>query len=205
MFTVTEIYRSDYRVKGSKFLGFLCPANSQSDVEKTLDAVKNEHPTATHHCYAYIINPNQPEEFANDDGEPGGTAGLPILNTLRSFNLMNVLFISVRYYGGTKLGKAGLIEAYSASTKEAVEAANHKKVYPIQTYQFNYDYNLQNFIDKLKNSFTLIELKAKYMATITLKLGCITSDAANFENAVKPFRHLLNDFSIEEKTFYTAD
>lgn len=205
MFTVTEIYRSDFRIKGSKFLGYLCPAVSQPDVEKSLEAIKNEHPAATHHCYAYIINPNEPEEFANDDGEPGGTAGLPILNTLRSYNLMNALFISVRYYGGTKLGKAGLIEAYAASAKEAVEIANLKKVTLIQTYRFNYNYNLQSYIDKLKNSFTLIELESKYMASITLKLGCNTSDAADFENAVKSFRHLLNDFSIEEKTFHTTD
>ncbi len=205
MFTVTEIYRSDYRVKGSKFLGFLCPVSTQTDVEKSLEGVKNEHPTATHHCYAYIINPNEPEEFANDDGEPGGTAGLPILNTLRSFNLVNVLFISVRYYGGTKLGKAGLIEAYGTNAKEAIDPANLKKVELIQTYRFNYDYQLQSYIDKLKSSFTLIELEADYMATITLKIGCKTSDASNFENAVIPFRHLLNEFSIEEKTFYTVD
>ncbi|MCC5942533.1 MAG: YigZ family protein [Balneolaceae bacterium] len=205
MFTVTEIFRSDHRVKGSKFLGFLSPAANLPEAERVLELVKNEHPSATHHCYAYILNPGEPVEFANDDGEPNGTAGLPILNIIRSYEFINVLLIVVRYYGGTKLGKAGLIDAYGTCAKEAAETANLKRIKPVQIYTINYAYNDQSYIDKLKNSFSLIEFEAEYLETVTLSIGCNLEDAAKFEKAVQKFRHLLNEFKIEGKSFHILE
>ena len=101
--------------KGSKFLGFAYPVNDEKELKKSLDALKAEHPKATHHCYAYRLGLNGENYRANDDGEPSGSAGLPIYNQLLANELTNILLVVVRYYGGTKLGVSGLVKAYKLS------------------------------------------------------------------------------------------
>ena len=194
MYTVTQLSESDYRVKGSKFYGFLHPAGSKSEAEKFLQKVKNEHPTATHHCYAWRIGSHQTEEFEQDDGEPKGTAGMPILNALKSTELVNCILISVRYYGGTKLGKSGLIDAYGESARLCIEAANLRKVIPVQKYRIKYDYQHQGIIDKLKNDFTLLEINSTYLEDVVYEFGCPEKEKKHFEGALKPYLHLFKDF-----------
>lgn len=202
MKTVVSTFTSDYRIKGSKFLGYLCSACTTSEAENHLESVKDEHPTATHHCYAYLMNPNEPVEFSSDDGEPGGTAGLPILNTLKSHNLMNVMMISVRYYGGTKLGKAGLIDAYQTSTQQSIESASLKTLIPIKTYQIEYDYSQQSLIEKWKNSFTWIELESSYLETVRLSVGCPKEESGSFEKSVHSKEHQLINFEHISDSFH---
>lgn len=113
----------DCKEKGSKFITYLFPCKSEEEYKLLLNRVKEQHPKATHHCYAYRLGAGGLQYRSNDDGEPSGTAGLPILNQLISAKLVNVLCIVVRYYGGTKLGVPGLIKAYKESAKGAVEMA----------------------------------------------------------------------------------
>jgi uncharacterized YigZ family protein len=122
--TVNKPYHAEYRVKGSKFPSYIYPAEDRDDVNTVLTNLKSEHPAATHHCYAYRLHPNNVIEFDQDDGEPGSTAGLPILGSLRSNELINVLLVVVRYYGGTKLGKSGLIEAYGHTADLCIQKAS---------------------------------------------------------------------------------
>jgi uncharacterized YigZ family protein len=191
--TVTKIFTSDYRIKGSKFLGYLCPAGSRQEAEAALEKIREEHPTATHHCYAFRINPSEPEEFDQDDGEPRGTAGMPILNALRSAELINTVCVSVRYYGGTKLGKSGLIDAYGESARLCVEKADLKTVIPVIRYRFVYDYTHQGIIDKLKNDFPLVEFNSVYLEKVELDLGCPRELHKRFKGALKPSLHLLEE------------
>lgn len=202
MKTVISTFSSDYRIKGSKFFGYLYPATTTKQAEDHLDFVKTEHPTATHHCYAYLLNPNEPVEFCSDDGEPGGTAGLPILNTLKSSHLMNVIMISVRYYGGTKLGKAGLIDAYQTSAQKSIESATLKTLVPIKTYQVEYDYSRQSLIEKWKNTFPWIELESSYLETVVLQVGCPKKESKSFEKAVQSKKHQLIDFELLGESFH---
>lgn len=202
MNTVTSSFFSDYRVKSSKFLGYLCPATTISEAEKHLESVKKEHPTATHHCYAYLLKPNEPVEFSSDDGEPSGTAGLPILNVLKSHNLMNVIMIVVRYYGGTKLGKSGLIDAYKTSSQQAIESASLKTLIPVLTYQLEYGYSQQSLIEKWKNTFTWIEVESQYLETVKLTIGCPKNECKNFEAAVSSKEHLLIGFDKVGESFH---
>lgn len=191
MHTVTETFTSDYRIRGSKFLGFLHPAANADEAEKFLNSICNEHPSATHHCYAWRVNPAQPLEFEQDDGEPKGTAGLPILNAMRSADLMNAVIVSVRYYGGTKLGKPGLIEAYGTSASLCIDHARLRKIVPVETWLLKYDYPMQSAIDKLRNDFPLIELESVYMEDITLELACPSDINERFSGAIKSIEHLL--------------
>lgn len=112
-----------YKEKGSKFIALAMPVLSTEEVDTQLSVIRKKYHDARHHCYAYILKPAADVCRANDDGEPNHSAGDPILGQIRSFNLTNVLVIVVRYFGGTKLGVSGLINAYKTSTKNALEEA----------------------------------------------------------------------------------
>lgn len=112
-----------YKEKGSKFIALAMPVLSTDDVETQLSVIRKKYHDARHHCYAYILNPEADVFRANDDGEPNHSAGDPILGQIRSFSLTNVMVIVIRYFGGTKLGVSGLINAYKTSAKNALEEA----------------------------------------------------------------------------------
>lgn len=109
-----------YKEKGSKFLSFAIPVQSVEEVKEILQVYRSEYFDARHVCYAYMIGSERDEFRANDDGEPSGTAGKPILGQLNSFELTNVLVIVVRYFGGVLLGTGGLITAYKEATIDAI-------------------------------------------------------------------------------------
>jgi uncharacterized YigZ family protein len=175
--TVQKTHKTSFREKGSKFIGYLCPAVSISQFEQILDKIKSKYPDATHHCYGWRINPNDIEEFAQDDGEPNGTAGLPILNQLKSYNAINCGCIVVRYYGGTNLGKSGLIQAYGNSARLCLNKAELLSLIPTHNFRITYPYYRQSEIDQLKNRFDLKETKAQYLEEVTLDIACRAEEA----------------------------
>lgn len=118
-FNITSPSEGYFEDKGSKFISYASPCYSDGDLRESLLKIKELHPKATHHCYAYRIGTDKNNFRANDDGEPSGSAGRPILGQIDSFNLSNVLVIVVRYYGGTNLGVSGLINAYKKSAADA--------------------------------------------------------------------------------------
>ena len=142
--------------KGSKFIGFAFPINSETDLKKNLEKIREEHPKATHHCYAFRLGLNGEYYRANDDGEPSGSAGLPIYNQLLAHEITNVLVVVIRYYGGTKLGVSGLVKAYKESAKLALEESEiiTKELESEVSIQFNF--NQQNLIFTLLNNLSSI-------------------------------------------------
>ena len=118
LFSIKENSNYQIEIKNSKFIGCLFKINSKEEVTQLLETVKNTYKDATHYCYAYVLEDSQK---ASDDGEPGGTAGMPILNVLQSNNLINVLAVVIRYFGGIKLGAGGLVRAYSKCVKETLD------------------------------------------------------------------------------------
>ncbi len=111
-----------YKEKGSKFIGIAVPCFDEEQAKSFLEEWKKQHHSARHLCYAYRFGVEKTNYRANDDGEPNNSAGAPILGQIQSFDLTNVLVGVVRYYGGTKLGVGGLINAYRTAAKEAIEA-----------------------------------------------------------------------------------
>ena len=112
-----------FKDKNSKFYGFAFPVNNEDEVKNELEKVKKMHPNAGHHCYAYQIGVEDIIYRANDDGEPNNSAGMPIYGQIQSFDITNVLIVVVRYFGGTKLGVSGLINAYRSSAKITIESS----------------------------------------------------------------------------------
>ena len=121
--TIAAASIGEFKEKGSKFLAYAYFVSNEIEIKEKLDLLKKEHFKATHHCYAYRLGTDGKNYRANDDGEPSGTAGRPILGQIDSFGLTNLLIVVVRYYGGTKLGTSGLINAYRESAKEALSNA----------------------------------------------------------------------------------
>lgn len=111
-----------YKEKSSKFLAYAYPVESEERIREILDALHKRYYDATHHCYAWRLGAHGEQFRANDDGEPSGTAGKPILGQMLSTGITNCLIVVVRYFGGTKLGVSGLISAYKESARAAIEA-----------------------------------------------------------------------------------
>ena len=118
--TIEELSEGIFRDKGSRFIAYLYPIKSDEEIKNIIIEIKSLHPKARHFCWAIRMGPDRSVFRINDDGEPSGTAGRPILNTLLSNDLTNVLALVVRYFGGTLLGVPGLINAYKCATMEAI-------------------------------------------------------------------------------------
>jgi len=119
--TIKEKSEGLYKEKGSKFIAYAYPVSNDPEVKEIVAGLKKEFHDARHHCYAFRLGADLSFFRTNDDGEPSGTAGKPILGQIQSFQLTNILIVVVRYFGGTKLGVGGLIQAYKESTKNALE------------------------------------------------------------------------------------
>lgn len=144
-----------YKEKGSKFIGIAAPCTTTDEVRELLDSWNREHHQARHLCYAYRFGPDGEKYRANDDGEPNNSAGAPILGQLQSFEVTNTLIGVVRYYGGTKLGVGGLINAYRTAAKEALEIATivEREIYEwVDVY---FDYSDMPFVMNLLKRFKL--------------------------------------------------
>ncbi len=116
-YTIENIENILHKDKASKFIGFAYSVKDENEIKHALQQVRNWHPKATHHCYAYRLGLDKNNFRMNDDGEPNGTAGKPILGQIDSLGVTNCLVVIVRYFGGTKLGVSGLIAAYKESAK----------------------------------------------------------------------------------------
>jgi uncharacterized YigZ family protein len=138
--TIKGMSEGSYKEKGSKFLSYAFPVSNVDEVTANINALKKTHYSARHYCYAYILNDGNLSR-SSDDGEPHHTAGDPILNQIRSARIRNILVVVVRYFGGTKLGKSGLINAYKSATKEALSKAEkvHKIIEKSISIQFHYE------------------------------------------------------------------
>ena len=164
--------------------------------------MKTELWDASHHCYAYRIGASDTTEFSSDDGEPSGTAGLPILNQLRSYELVDVCAVVVRYFGGTKLGKSGLIEAYGEGAKQAIEASKLKTVTPCVWFEVSYEYSEENIIQKLRQDFRLHEKDSEYLENVTLTVAAPSELSDSFKKRLEELAHLSISFKKLDSGYY---
>lgn len=151
--TISNSTTGEFKDRGSKFLAYAYAVYSPDDIKNKLNIVKKLHPKARHHCFSWRLGTDGTQFRANDDGEPSGTAGRPILGQIDSFGLTNVLIVVVRYFGGTKLGVPGLINAYKSAAKDALQQAQtiEKTIDNIYRLSFGYDImsDVMNFVKKM--------------------------------------------------------
>ena len=192
---------NSFREKGSKFIGYLFPAETREDFQSRLDEIKSKYPDATHHCYAWRINPANLEEFAQDDGEPGGTAGIPILNQLKSHEAVNAGIVVVRYYGGTNLGKSGLIQAYGRAAELCLKKTKLHPIRLVWLIEVTYPYSEQNSIEKLMHRFDLMEKDSTYAEKVSLTLACPVRHKEALEKNLDQLEYRGIAYRLLEKSF----
>jgi uncharacterized YigZ family protein len=147
--TIEGLSEGSFRDRGSRFLGIAIPILKESEVKEELEKIRKQYFDATHHCYAYVLGPDKSAWRANDDGEPSGTAGRQIYGQILSADLTNILVVVIRYYGGTKLGVSGLINAYKTATADALQNAVRKHCYVRDIYQLDYPYEEMDKVMKI--------------------------------------------------------
>ncbi|GAB3828790.1 IMPACT family protein [Pontibacter rugosus] len=144
-----------YKEKGSKFIALAYPVYTEEEVKDTLAELRKKYYDARHHCYAYVLGADQSRYRANDDGEPNHSAGDPILGQIRSTALSNVLIVVVRYFGGTKLGVSGLINAYKVAAADALAQATIVEGHETVLLQAHYAYPQMNDVMSLVKEYDL--------------------------------------------------
>ena len=154
-YTIDQLSTGIFKDKGSKFLSFAYPVKEESEIKEILLSVKKEYFDARHHCYAYRLGPGKLVFRSNDDGEPSGTAGKPILGQIVSKDLTDILIVVVRYFGGTLLGTSGLIHAYKEASADALANAGIVKKFLYVSYQVFFDYQHLNQVMKIVKDYNL--------------------------------------------------
>jgi uncharacterized YigZ family protein len=164
-----------FKDRNSKFFGYAFPVFNEDDVKVSLEILKKKHHSARHFCYAWQFGTDQIRFRANDDGEPNNSAGMPIYGQIQSFGVTNVLIVSVRYFGGTKLGVGGLINAYKTSAQITLEASVIIEKTIDIFLQLNFQYDLMNKVMRIVKEKNLnivsqkLELDCEYVISIRKK------------------------------------
>ncbi len=182
------VSQAEYRLneKGSKFLGWVVPAKSEADSFDLLAGRSRLHHDATHHCWAFRVDEmTAPVERSSDAGEPSGTAGRPILDAIRGAGMMNVLVVVTRWFGGTKLGKGGLIRAYGGCAAEALKLVETEVVIPTIELTVVCPYDMIGWVERTVKSLGGEISEGKYFEKVTLKLKLPVEEEAAFRNSVQ--------------------
>ena len=176
-----------FKDRNSKFYGYAFPVTEEASVKDFLEFLRKKHHTARHFCYAWQLGTESVRFRANDDGEPSNSAGMPIYGQIQSFDVTNILVVSVRYFGGTKLGVGGLISAYRASARLTLESSAIQEKTIDDSFQLNFQYDLMSKVLRIlkENSTTIKRQK--------LELDCemiITVRKSHTQKVVKIFETL---------------
>jgi uncharacterized YigZ family protein len=170
--TVKQQAEAIYTDKGSKFIAFTFPITAEGDIKPLLLQLKALHPKANHHCWAMRLTADRSVFKVNDDGEPSGTAGRPILNVLLSKNITNTLVVVVRYFGGRLLGVPGLINAYKTATEQAITSAGVTEQVSNDIYLIKFDYLQMNDVMRIikEEGLTILSQTADNICSITIEV-----------------------------------
>lgn len=167
--TMSTTSEGIFRDKGSKFIAYAYPVRAEEEVKNILQELRTEHPKARHFCWAYRLGTDRNMFRIQDDGEPSGTAGRPILNSMLSADITNLLIVVVRYFGGTLLGVPGLINAYKTAAVEAIKNARIIEKTVNDVYEIRFDYLLMNDVMRLMKEEQLNVLNQDFDNICTIR------------------------------------
>jgi uncharacterized YigZ family protein len=147
--TIDNETKGLFKAKGSRFIAHAIPVSSQEEIKRRLEELRKEYHDARHHCFAWVLSPDRQAWRVNDDGEPSGTAGKPILGQINSRELTNILVVVIRYFGGTLLGVSGLINAYRTAAADALENATISERHLTEYWLITFPYEAMNDVMKV--------------------------------------------------------
>lgn len=185
--TIDKPAMAEFKDRGSSFLAYAYPIATADEFKKQLKALKEEHPKAAHHCFAYRLGTDKNNFRASDDGEPSGSAGKPILGQIDSKNLTNIAVVVVRYFGGTLLGVPGLINAYKTATSLVLQITPIQQKPMLVNYELQFDYTQMNDVMMVIKRFGCTILQNETQLFCRMVIGIPKSDVATCLDKLKDF------------------
>lgn len=189
-YTIKHTSEGQYRDKASKFIAKAFPVKNEEEVKQILADLKKQYWDANHHCYAYLLKIDKSVFRTNDDGEPSGTAGRPILGQLNSKNLTNTLIVVLRYFGGTKLGVSGLINAYKNAACNALDNAEIIQQILKDYYEIKFGYELMNDVMRIIKEKNLERISHEFLNSCSLIFSVRKSESPAIPDLFSAFKGL---------------
>jgi uncharacterized YigZ family protein len=186
-----------YKESGSKFLAFAYPVTSEEEIKLKIDGLKKKYFDATHHCFGWVLGADKAKFRAVDDGEPNHTAGDPILGQIRSRELTNVLVVVVRYFGGTKLGVGGLIQAYKLAAEIVLNQTTLIEEDVTEIFQVRYSYDETSEVMRLVKEFDAKILNQQYLDDCLLEIQVKLSNKDSLLKKVELLQALNHQITFE--------
>ncbi len=182
-----------FKEKGSKFLGYAFPVTNENQVKEYINHLKKEHYNARHWCYAWQLGKSYESYRVNDDGEPSNSAGMPIFGQLQAYDVTNVLIVVVRYFGGTKLGVGGLMQAYKTAARLSLDASTIVQKTIDEYFILKFDYPEMNIVMRIIKEEKLSILNQK------MELNCEINLAVRKKDAKRIFDLFQNTYKVSIK------
>lgn len=178
--TVPDVSRSEFRIKGSRFIGIAMPCASEEDIRRNLETVSDEYPGATHYCYGAVYGGTDRREKSSDNGEPSGTAARPILSVIRGHGLTDTMVVAVRYFGGTLLGTGGLVHAYTQAAEDALSSAPVRKMVACALFLVTVPYGDLSGFNSRCRGMCVIPPQYEYLDTVRIEAAVPAGDSDLF-------------------------
>lgn len=188
--TVKDSSKGIFRNRGSKFLAFLFPVTTEEQIRNHLEELRNEYHDARHHCYAWKLGTGDEHFRANDDGEPSGTAGRPILMQIRKHELTNVLIVVVRYFGGVLLGTGGLINAYRSAAADAILQAGIVTRTVNELLLIHFPYTAMNDVMRILKEMQATHLSQDFDTDCTVTVSIPAGRSAELTGRLAPVHNV---------------
>lgn len=182
--TIENIAEGYITERKSKFISYVIPVKTEEEVKELLEEYRKQYYNARHVCWAYMLGQERNDFRSNDDGEPSGTAGRPILGQINSFELTNVLVLVVRYFGGTLLGTGGLIKAYKEAAATAIENAEIELKTINDTYILHFDYPLLNEVMRILHQYEEVKWTQNFMESCEMEVTIRQSQSQQLSKAL---------------------
>ena len=192
--TISSLSEGLYKEKGSRFISFAVPVDSLETIKELLNDYRKQFYDARHVCYAYMLGAERIDFRVNDDGEPSGTAGRPILGQINSNGLTNILIVVVRYFGGVLLGTGGLVTAYKEAAADAIRNAEIAERTVERYFKISFDYIYMNDVMKAVKETNAQISQQGYEQNCVLELSIRKNDA----DALSEKLHKINTVSLQE-------
>jgi len=169
--TISRTSEGYYKEKGSKFFAFAYPVSNEEEIKEIQQKLRKDYYDARHHVFAWRLGADKKRYRSSDDGEPSNSSGPPILGQIQSFDLTNILIVVIRYFGGTKLGVSGLINAYRTAAKEAIVNNNIEEKTVMNYYLIEFSYNEMNSVMKLIKDNNINQTNQKFDLNCSMKIS----------------------------------
>lgn len=203
--TIKQAGSHEIEIKKSRFICALKRTNNEDEAQAFIDQIKKEHWKATHNCSAYVIGQNNQIQRAHDDGEPSGTAGVPMLDILKKRDLRNVTAVVTRYFGGTKLGAGGLIRAYGGAVNEAIDALGVVARKLLQQIYLEVDYTLSGSLENKLNNSDFILQDIQYTEVVTFECFVEVEEVDSFKEITTEWLNGNGEYTLGNEAYIEVD